>query len=552
MVPPSINQKSGEPIEWESEGDPADCRWKWIISDGWHRSCGCQLIARNWPQGSRHFATLALAGMLLRSGWSEESVEQFVLAVCTAANDEELSSRLQGVRSTAKRLEDDQTATGTPTLEEIFDKAIVAKVREWLELRSHVDADASSVDHHHTDLGNARRLVALYGHNLRYCSKWKQWLVWDNSRWVPDDTGEVQRLAKATIEFIHSEAGSMANGAAIELRRHALRSESEARLRAMVELAKTEPGIPVTPEELDADPWLLNCLNGTLNLRTGELLSSHREHLCTKQVPVDFDPQATCPVWEAFLNRIMKGRAELIRFLQRGIGYSLTGMTNEQVLFLFYGTGANGKSTFIETVRHLLGDYAQQADFSTFLERKGDSPRNDLASLKGARFVAAVEAAEGRQIAESVIKQATGGDTIRARFLFKEFFEYKPQFKLFLVANHKPKVTGTDEAIWRRIRLAPFEVTIPAGERDKELPDKLRRELPGIMAWAVRGCLDWQANGLGEPVEVSTATAAYRQEMDMLAEFLNDKCIQGQTASTSAGLFTRLCRYGLLRTVSNP
>ena len=250
VVPPSINQKSGEPVEWESDGDPAD-----VDGTELSRSVGqvaaVALLARYWRQGLRHNATLALAGMLLRSGWSEESVEQFVLAICSAAHDEEVDSRLQDIRSTAKRIEDDEPATGAPTLAGIFDEVIVAKVREWLQLRSDCDAGTNSSDQHHTDLGNARRLVGMHGHNLRYCCKWKQWFVWNNSRWVPDDTGEVQRLAKATIESIHSEAGGLANSAATELRKHALRSESETRLRAMVELAKTEPGIPVTAEELD-------------------------------------------------------------------------------------------------------------------------------------------------------------------------------------------------------------------------------------------------------------------------------------------------------------
>jgi putative DNA primase/helicase len=303
----------------------------------------------------------------------------------------------------------------------------------------------------------------------------------------------------------------------------------------MIELAKTEAGISVTPDQLDSDPWLLNCLNGTIDLRTGELHDHRRENLCTKLVPVGFDPEAQCPIWDSFLERILGQNLELIKFLRRAVGYSLTGLTTEQILVFLYGTGANGKTTFIETMRHLFADYSQQADFTTFLEKKNDGPRNDLASLKGARFVAAVEAAEGRQLAEAVIKQTTGGDTIRARFLYHEFFEFKPQFKLFLVANHKPRIAGTDEAIWRRIRLIPFAVTIPKDERDQQLPEKLERELPGILTWAVRGCRSWQKNGLGEPAEVSEATAAYRREMDILADFIEEGCVVGPQEVVDAG-----------------
>ena len=255
-----------------------------------------------------------------------------------------------------------------------------------------------------------------------------------------------RRVALANI----SDRGNLA--------RHALKSEAEGRLRAMVNLAKTEPSIPVKQSMLDADPWLLNCQNGTIDLRTGKLLAHHRSNLCTKEVPIAFDSDAKCPTWIAFLGRVMADNRALVRFLQRAVGYALTGMTSEQVLFFLYGTGANGKSTFIETCRNLVGDYAQQADFDTFMPKEKGHPRNDLARLAGARFVAAVEAAQGRQLAENVIKQATGCDVITARFLYHESFEYSPQYKLFLVANHKPVIVGTDEAIWRRIRLIPFTV----------------------------------------------------------------------------------------------
>ena len=304
----------------------------------------------------------------------------------------------------------------------------------------------------------------------------------------------------------------------------------------MVNLTKTESSIPVSQPMLDADPWLFNCRNGTIDLRTGELLAHDRSNLCTKEVPIAYDPDAKCPMWIAFLGRVMADNRALVKFLQRAVGYALTGMTTEQVLFFLYGTGANGKSTFIETCRNLVGDYAQQADFDTFVPKENGHPRNDLARLAGARFVAAVEAAQGRQLAENVIKQATGCDTITARFLYREYFEFSPQFKLFLVANHKPVIVGTDEAIWRRIRLIPFTVTIPPDERDKQLLEKLQRELPGILAWAVQGCLDWQRHGLGEPEAVSNATAAYRREMDVMADFIDESCVLGEDETEDAGL----------------
>jgi putative DNA primase/helicase len=533
LVPPSINLRTGELVEWDCDGEPTS-----IDGDELARAvaqvAAAALLGRHWPNGSRHSAALALSGMLLRARWAADDVERFILAVGSAAQDEETSSRLQDVVSTAQRFSTEQPVTGGSTLAELIGDDIVSKVREWLQLESPVIVDGSL---HHTDMGNAQRLIERHGTNLRYCFDSGKWLTWNGRCWATDNDGQVERLAKETIKSMYCEAGCSTNiSDRGNLAKHALKSEAEGRLHAMVNLAKTEPSVPVSQSMLDADPWLLNCQNGTIDLRTGKLLAHHRNNLCTKEVAIAFDPDAQCPTWSAFLNRVMADNRALVKFLQRAVGYALTGMTTEQVLFFLYGTGANGKSTFIETCRNLVSDYAQQADFDTFVPKENGHPRNDLARLTGARFVAAVEAAQGRQLAENVIKQATGSDTITARFLYREYFEFTPQFKLFLVANHKPVVVGTDEAIWRRIRLIPFTVTIPPDERDKQLLEKLHRELPGILAWAVRGCLDWQRDGLGEPEAVSNATAAYRREMDVMADFIDEHCVLGEHETEDAGL----------------
>ena len=293
-------------------------------------------------------------------------------------------------------------------------------------------------------------------------------------------------------------------------------------------------GIPVLPEQLDTDRWLLNVLNGTIDLRTGDLREHRRENLITKLAPVIYDPEAACPVWLAFLNRIMCNNDVVIDFLQRAIGYALTGDTREQCLFLLYGTGANGKSTFIETLRAMLGDYACQTDFTTFLVSRSDAVRNDLAALRGGRFVSAVEVESGRHLNEALVKQVTGGDAITARFLYQEFFTFLPQFKIFLAANHKPVIWGTDDGIWRRIRLIPFTETIPVSEQDKNLLAKLRSELPGILNWAIEGCLAWQRSGLGEPEEIDFATEMYREESDPVGCFIEDCCEINPEAKTQA------------------
>ena len=397
---------------------------------------------------------------------------------------------------------------------------------------------ATTQGFNHTDLGNAERLVALHGENIRYCYPAKSWYIWDGQRWTPDHAGRIATLAQETVRSIYAEASQTEDdGERKALVKHGQRSENGNRLAALIGQAQNK--VAVQPEDLDTLPWILNCANGTLNLKTSELYAPRRTDLLTKISPVAFDAGADCPLWLSFLDRIMGGNQDLIQFLRRAIGYSLTGSTREQCLFLLHGLGANGKSTFLETVEKLMGEYGQQSDFSTFLvKRNQEGPRNDIARLKGARFVAATEAEGGARLSEVVVKQLSGGDTVAARFLHQEFFEFKPEFKIWLGTNHKPIIRGTDNAIWRRIRLIPFTVTIPPKEQDRDLPAKLRDELPGILTWALTGCLEWREEGLGEPDEVREATAEYRVEMDVLGEFLDACCIvQANAESKSAELY---------------
>ncbi len=401
-------------------------------------------------------------------------------------------------------------------------------------------------EEHLSDLGNTRRLVRRHGHELRYCHPWAKWLVWDGTRWRPDDTAEVMRRAKETVSSLYEEAArSPDDEARRRLGAHALKSESEARLRSMISLAASEIPIPILPDELDRDPMRLNCLNGTLNLTTGRILAHRQEDLITKRVLVAYDPEAVCPNWLSLLRRAMGNNDELISFLQRAVGYALTGDIREQCFFILYGTGSNGKSTFLNTLCNLLGDYSVQAPADTFLARRGEAIPNDVARLRGARFVAASEVEEGRRLSEVLVKQLTGGDRIAARFLHQDYFEFQPQFKLFMAVNHKPIVRGTDHAIWRRIRLIPWTVTIPPEEQDRQLASKLLQELPGILTWAVRGCLAWQREGISPPSDVREATADYQVEMDPLTDFLAARCELSphvrSTAHELFGAYTQWC-----------
>lgn len=392
-----------------------------------------------------------------------------------------------------------------------------------------------------SDLGNARRLVHFHGKDLRYCFPWARWFHYDGQRFNEDITGELMRRAQDIPARIHTEAAEAEDPSdRKKLGAWSLRSESNTVLRATIEQAKALPGIPVKPDEFDADPWLLNTLNGTLDLRTSKLREHRREDFLTKLAPVEYDPDAECPTFLTFLDRIMGHNQALIAFLQRLVGYSLTGITSERVIAILWGSGRNGKSTLLETIREMVGDYGARTPTESLMVKREGAISNDIARLRGARFVSASESEEGKRLAESLIKDLTGGDTITARFMRSEFFEFKPQFKIWLATNHKPVVKGTDKGIWDRIRLIPFATRITDEELDRNLLDKLRAELPGILAWAVRGCQEWQHEGLGTPEEVKVATEEYRADMDAIGQFIEECCDVRLTAkSTSGALYER-------------
>lgn len=385
-----------------------------------------------------------------------------------------------------------------------------------------------------------------HGAGLRYCPTWRRWLFFDGTRWRDDQTGEVVRRAKATAVSIYAEASDtdLSEQDRKQIADHARASESESRIRAMVTLAQTEPGIPVMPAELDARPYLLACANGTIDLRSGKLRKPDPADLISLGSDVPFDPRATCPRWLRFLDEVFDGDSELVAFMHRLIGYTLTGDTREHVLAVLHGSGGNGKGVLVETVKRVLGGLAATAAFETFTRVRVDrGPRNDLARLQRARMVAASESGKGRRLDEATVKQLTGGDTIAARFLYGEHFEYRPQFKLWLVTNHRPRVDGGDAAIWRRLRLIPFAVSF-RGREDKGLAGDLEPELPGILRWAVEGCLEWQRGGLGSARAVEAATREYREDEDVLGAFLAERCeMEGQVeAATLRSAYEAFCR----------
>lgn len=376
-----------------------------------------------------------------------------------------------------------------------------------------------------TDLGNADRFAARFEKQLIYSPAIGGYGEYRAGRYGRDDLGKRFELAKSVpLEFM-VEAGTIAaadQDTAKKYAKHGIASAARPRLESMVALAHSDPRIAVASEDLDGDPYLFNCATGTIDLRTGELRPHDHADRLTKISPVRYQEGAGCPTWHKFLQEILP-EPELQAFMRRWFGWCLTGVVNAEVLPIFYGTGANGKSTMVNVLLELLGDYGMQAPQDLLMVKRREHP-TELADLHGRRLVASAEIEEGVRLNESLVKQLTGRERVRARYMRQDFFEFDPTHKLVLLTNHKPTIRGSDKGIWRRLKVVPFEVTIADADQDKHLADKLRAELPGILAWAIEGCLEWQRDGLGEPQKVRDASAEYQSEQDVIGAFLDECC----------------------------
>jgi P4 family phage/plasmid primase-like protien len=393
------------------------------------------------------------------------------------------------------------------------------------------------------DLGNAARLLAAHAPTIRYVLG-IGWHVWDRRRFRHDpEDGRVRRLAHETVKnmLLAVWKSDDTKKSKEKLIKFAVQCANSGRLSNMLHEAK--PYQAIEANDLDRDQMLLNCLNGTVRLETGQLQPHAQADLLSKVCGAAYEPDAVCPQWEKFIAEIFGGDMDMVRFIQRGIGYSLTGSTREQVVFILHGSGSNGKSVLIETVQAVLGEYVKRSPGDTWVSKPAGSPTNDLAALVGARLVSVVETEQDRNLAEALVKQATGGDTITARFHRQEFFSFIPQFKLWFATNHRPKIRGTDYAIWRRIYLLPFSVKfvdadkVEGGQRvkDPDLKERLKQEHNGILAWMVRGCLEWQRVGLRPPEAVRLATEAYQDSQDNVAGFVRDCCHQSRGLECATG-----------------
>lgn len=403
---------------------------------------------------------------------------------------------------------------------ESFDNIPEAEIFEYV---SHLNGHPLF---NYTNLGNAERLVSQFGESIHYCYERKMWLIWTGRNWGWDTGSTIINYAIRTVRSIYNEAANSADKEARDfICQHARKSENGSRIEAMISLTKALPGIPIKVSELDAHPWLFNVNNGTIDLKTGKLQPHDRVDLQTILIPINYKADASCPLWDNFLIKISNGNKEVVQYLQKAVGYSLTEDTKLQIFFFLYGIGNNGKSTFTMTIRKVMGEYGSKLSIDDLMTRErkvSGAAAEGLADLRGKRFVFASEISQGHRLSVGLIKDLTGNETIKVRRLYEHEIEYPPTYKIWISGNHKPVITDTTLSIWRRLKLIPFTVVIPPNEIDNDLPTKLEAELPGILAWAVHGCLDLQKYGLGEAEEVKKATALYRKDEDTLGDFLED------------------------------
>lgn len=386
------------------------------------------------------------------------------------------------------------------------------------------------------DTGNAHRFVDGNLGDIRYNHIDKVWMCWDGRRWAEDQTGEIKRKAdKMLLQMEKELADDPYRKDIADFRRHLTRSRSSRSKNAFIEEAKHLEGVPILPAQLDKYPSAFNVLNGVISLKTGVCKPHSREYMISKLADVSYDEGADCPTWKRFLRDITDGDEELILYMQRMMGYCLTALTSEQCVFFLYGNGSNGKSTFVDTISAIMGDYAMACQPETVMMRdKTNTARADIARLRNARLVTTYEPNEGARLDEGIVKQLTGGDKVTARFLYGKDFEFRPEFKILMATNYKPNIKGMDQGIWRRIRLIPFTVEITPDRQDKQLPQKLRKEYPGILNWAIAGAVAWYKEGMPPCKAVEGAVQEYRSEMDRVQQFVDDCLVKSDTASIQA------------------
>jgi putative DNA primase/helicase len=525
VFPGSVHE-TGELITWDEKEDIARTEGD-SLKQQCARAASAALIAGHFPtKGARHDAGLTLGGFLFRCGFSRPDTGLFVEAVTVASGQP--VEKVKDVKKAACESWDEANrqggqARGFPALSETFGDDVAKHVAKWLGYQSDTAADKHPEAAVVPPMGFTEDALALtfaerHENELRYVAVWGKWIVWAGVYWKTETTLAVFDMARTIMRETarwFKEHGQPPPS-------HLAKAKT---VSAIESLARSDRRLAATVEQWDANQLLLNTTDGAANLSNGAIAPNNLMDYCMKSTAIaPAAPGTRCPLWLSFLNKVMGENHELVAYLQRVCGYALTGSIKEHALFFLYGTGANGKTVFINTIRGIFGDYHTTAPIETFTVTNSAQHPTDLAGLMGARLVTAVETEEGRQWAEAKIKALTGGDEISARFMRQDFFTFTPVFKLMVAGNHKPRLRSVDEAIRRRLQMIPFDVTIPVDDRDKDLAEKLKAEWPAILRWMIDGCIKWQAKGLNPPQAVIAATNEYLESEDAISTWISDTC----------------------------
>ena len=558
VFPGSVHP-SGELIEFEdrSNFEPSASTWNKLLRAAAEIAISNELF-QVWKRGQQHDVALATAAKLARLGWSREEVRRLIEAIATEAKDEELTDRLIAVDTTFEDYAQGRPITGDEGFTELLGLEKAENIQKWAKPQSSSPKSIPSPSRENVgsirgpsydltnDAGAADAFAANFQDDLVWCDD-DQWYLRKKEIFEPVRFEIVQGLAK---EFLQGQVGSI-NQAPLML--SSLKAcLGRTRINASVELSKAE--LFKESAHLDANPDLAGCPDGSVLQLAAENTDTDSVFV-TRKLGTNFEDGANCPHWTEFLNQIFKGDYELISFLQRAVGYSLTGRVSEQCLFILVGTGANGKSTFLKVLQCLLGNYAGTVPMQTLMQQRHGTQTNDLAHLVGKRFVVASEGESAQRLAESKIKLMTGGDRIACRALYQNFFEFDPQFKLWLATNNLPTISGMDDAIWRRIRVIEFPVQIAPDQQDRTLADRLIKELPGILQWALEGLEEWRENGLAPPDSVLQSTKSYREDNDSVGQWIESACVREPKLRTSMkdlyGSYASWCENSSLVSMHN-
>ena len=538
MMPPSIHP-DGQQLTFSEWNKDADEYHYDDINKMVHRIGALSLLLRKWRKGSRHQLSLCIAGLCQSIGLTYDDALDVIQLLCSVTHDEEEQSRINNVKHTYQR--PSHRNLGYEGLVHIANKDFATKVSAWLQIGFGLidyKPQLPSNDNELTRLNTIAnieevteaKLAELYASQLTnkalYCFSDKHWYLWDGNRWQKDEQRQMLLLTKG---FVRLAAKVALDGLGRDIVNRILSFETANKMESLEKLAKPELAVRIT--DFDNNIMQLCVKNGVIDLYTGKLLQPLPSMLHSKMAGVSFEQDASCPRFIQFLNDIFEGDNDLMEYIQKVAGYMLTGNTDEQSLFMLLGGGANGKSTLVNVLTNLLGDYAVNTPTNTLMATVNGGVGDDIVRMAGARLITAQESENGQRFAEAKIKSLTGGDEVTGRPLYGVHFSFKPVGKIVIATNNRPEIRGADEGIWRRIREIPFNRQFKEAEQDKQLMSNLLKELPGILNWAIEGCLKWQSEGLTAPLAVDASGAQYRSEMDTVAGFIDEECSHNPSGS---------------------